>query len=88
MGDEYLIQDSRGLVGNCVLWWGPNRCGYTSRVEEAGIYSREEAYAQRKSRKTDIPWPRDVVMKAAKLTVDRQFLPRKPPRRRKKAVPS
>ena len=24
-------------------WWGPDRCGYVRRIEDAGIYSRAEA---------------------------------------------
>lgn len=38
---KYFIQH-RGYVGNCLLWWGPDRCGYTCDLNKAGRYTVEE----------------------------------------------
>lgn len=57
----YYIQDTRSYVGNCVLWWGPNRKGYVCSLDEAGLYSREDAEAQARSRSTDRAWPKSAV---------------------------
>lgn len=27
------------------LYWGPNRCGYTGNIDEAGVYTLSEALA-------------------------------------------
>lgn len=72
----YLIQDSRSYVGNCVLWWGPNRCGYTTDITEAGLYSKEEAEQQHRERATDIPRKHSDVVPLARLSVDMQRLPK------------
>lgn len=29
--------------GQRLAWWRPDRCGYTGKVEEAGLYEFEEA---------------------------------------------
>jgi hypothetical protein len=50
---NWLIQDCRQAVGNCALWWGPNRQGYVCSIEEAGRYTEQEARAQERSRETD-----------------------------------
>ena len=42
---RYFIQDKRGYVGNCILWWALNDCGYTCHLAEAQIYTEEEAKA-------------------------------------------
>ena len=35
---EYLVWSHEHSA-----WWGPDRCGYVRRIEDAGIYSRAEA---------------------------------------------
>ena len=31
--------------GQWHAWWGPNRSGYTTRMDEAGVYTFEDAWA-------------------------------------------
>ena len=38
----YVIRH-KGFVGNCILFWGPNRRGYTTDLKQAGKYNGEEA---------------------------------------------
>ena len=38
---KFLIL-TRRHVGDFLLWWGPNRCGYTANVDEAGRYDESE----------------------------------------------
>ena len=47
----WLILDSRSR--EYALWWGPNRSGYTVRLDEAGRYTEAEARSQEQSRSTD-----------------------------------
>jgi hypothetical protein len=42
-----LITFKHGFVGNDVLFWGKNCCGYTCIIEEAGRYTAEEAMSHR-----------------------------------------
>ena len=73
MGDEALfyVQDKRQHVGNCVLWWAKDRCGYTCHLDKAGLYTATECKGMRD---TDVPWPRAMVEEAASLMVDMQKL--------------
>lgn len=57
----YYIQDCRSIVGNCAVWWGPNRAGYTCNLNEAGVYTEEEALAQQSTRSTDIARPKELI---------------------------
>lgn len=52
--DLYYIQDARSYVGNSVLFWRPGGAGYTTNLDEAGLYTLEEASSHRD---TDIPIP-------------------------------
>ncbi len=70
----FYIQDTRGFVGNCPMWWGPDGRGYVTRLDEAGRYTEEEAIRQNKARDTDIPWPCDEIDKLARPTVDFQHM--------------
>lgn len=72
--DGFYIQDSRQMVGNCMLFWRPNRSGYTTDIDEAGVYTREEAYSQHKSRDTDVPWTVAYIRSHAKPRVDFQYV--------------
>ena len=55
--DHYIL-DIRSVVGNCALWWGPNGQGYTCNLDDAGLYTRAEAYSHRE---TDVPVPREMA---------------------------
>jgi hypothetical protein len=70
--DCYFIQDSRTFCGNDVLWWCPNGNGYTTDLNEAGIYHRSGASWYRP---TDIAWPVETIKPLAHLVVDMQQLP-------------
>lgn len=62
MSDEqYLIWDTRSCVGNSILWWGPKRSGYTTNVDEAGRYSKDEADHIHRHRPTDRPVELSIV---------------------------
>lgn len=61
----WLIQDTRQIVGNCILWWGHNGGGYTTELEKAGRYTEDEAKAQEKMR--------DGQDRAIPLSVAKQF---------------
>lgn len=44
MKDQYFIRSyEHQLGGRFAMWWGPNECGYTQSLDEAGLYSKEEA---------------------------------------------
>lgn len=49
---RYLIRDTTAR-GELVLWWGPDRCGYTTVLDKAGLYTKTEAEAIEKIRGTD-----------------------------------
>jgi hypothetical protein len=57
--DLFLIWCHEHERGGSVLWWRAQGKGYTSDIDEAGIYSRAEAEGQSRSRKSDeaVPVP-------------------------------
>lgn len=48
----WYMMDARSPVGNCAMWWGPKGVGYVCNLEEAGLYTLEEALGHRP---TDVP---------------------------------
>lgn len=56
--EPYLIRcvDDVGQQ-EMALWWRPERMGYTTSIDEAGRYTREEAEAQARSRNVDFAVP-------------------------------
>ncbi len=59
--EAYFIQDSRQVIGNCILWWAHEGAGYTCDLAQAGVFSGNDAANQRE---TDIPWPVEHTRKA------------------------
>ncbi|MBW2673559.1 MAG: hypothetical protein JRD89_09125 [Deltaproteobacteria bacterium] len=57
----YYLLDCRAPVGNSALWWRPDSKGYTCNLEEAGLYTEEQAGG---NRETDIPIPREIAAAA------------------------
>lgn len=55
MDREYLIMFKDGPMGDNVLWWRPDRSGYTVDVDQAGRYSKAEAESIRGLRGLDFP---------------------------------
>jgi trehalose utilization protein len=61
---RYYIEDVRQVVGNCVLWWGKNRAGYTCTLDDAGVYTGTEAAGiiGMRSESTDHAWPEAFIL--------------------------
>jgi hypothetical protein len=72
----YYLQDKRTYVGNCPMWWVKDGNGYTTRLDTAHRYTKDEAFAQHRMRETDIPWPCNVVDPLERPTIDVQDLHR------------
>lgn len=68
---KYFVQDTRGYVGNSVVWWRPNGRGYTVDIRDAGIYDDDEV---RGMRDTDVAWPVEDVLRLVQHHVDVQDL--------------
>jgi hypothetical protein len=61
---RYYIEDARQVVGNCVLWWGKDRAGYTCTLDDAGVYTGREAAGiiGLRSERTDHAWPEAFIL--------------------------
>lgn len=59
-GKKYVILDSRQIVGNCALFWRPDGAGYTSDLNDAGLYDKTEG-----RRETDIYVPIEAARSMA-----------------------
>lgn len=70
----YYIQDSRSYVGNSMLFWRDGGSGYTTNLEEAGLYSKQHAFSQHRCRSSDLPWPESYIRARAKSHVDMQSI--------------
>ena len=70
--DQYYIQERRSTVGNSILWWRPNGAGYTTKIDDAGVYSPEYAYSQHECRSSDVPWLKSYVDSKSVRHVDSQ----------------
>lgn len=71
---EFYYLHNGQYVGNAMLWWRQNGAGYTTNIDEAHKFTREEAYNYHRARKTDVPWNADHVDAKALKVADRQYL--------------
>jgi hypothetical protein len=74
--DRYYLQDSRGYVGNDMLFWAIDGKGYTTDMRNAHVYTKAEAVAQHEQRVTDIPWPKSYIDERTRPAVDMQHVKR------------
>lgn len=52
----------RGFSGDMLLWWRKGRCGYTTDIKQAHVFTKEEADRQHRCRPTeDFPWRKDFI---------------------------
>jgi rubrerythrin len=72
----FYLQDSRGFVGNDVLWWRKGGKGYTTDLREAETYTNEEAQHMHFARTSDIPWPKEYIDAKTRPAVDVQYIKR------------
>lgn len=72
MSQGYFLQDSRQVVGNDMLFWAQGRCGYTTNLDKAHVFTLEEALDERE---TDIPWAVEEMRARQRPVVDVQSLP-------------
>lgn len=72
----FYLQDSRGYVGNDVLWWAKGGNGYTTNLAGAETYTRERAQQMHDARRSDIPWPKDYIDTKTRPAVDMQYIKR------------
>ena len=72
----FYLQDSRGYIGNDVVWWGKDGKGYTTDLSKAHIYTKDEAQGMHFARATDIPWPKDYIDGKTRPAVDMQYIKR------------
>lgn len=70
----YYIQT--GYVGNAILWWGKESKGYTTDIEEAGVYTHQQAMRiiQRDQDKAWLCEHVDNCTAAHKKIIDSQYL--------------
>ena len=77
MSDQlFYLQDSRGYVGNDVLWWCEGGNGYTTDLRKAATYAKDAAERMHDTRETDIPWPKEYIDARTRPAVDMQYIDR------------
>ena len=62
---KYYLLDARNPIGNCALFWRPEGAGYTTNLNEAGLYDKGHS-----SRETDIEIPENIAKECAIIHVE------------------
>lgn len=71
---EFVLQDSRGNTGDRLMFWAKDGAGYTTNLENAQRYTKEQACSQNESRESDLPWPLAYLEALAEWSVDCQYV--------------
>lgn len=71
--EGYYIQDSRGYVGNDMLFWQKGG-GYTTNLDLAEVFSKERVERLCQERETDIAWPVKYMQEHCRPAVDFQYV--------------
>ena len=60
--NEYFLQDRRSYAGDYMFFWALDRKGYTTDINKAHIFTKDEAVGQYKCRDGgDLPWRCDFI---------------------------
>lgn len=70
---EFVLQDSRGNTGNRLMFWA-KAGSYTSNLDAAQRFTKEEAASQNEDRETDLPWPLAYLEARVEWSVDHQYV--------------
>ena len=69
----FYIQDTRQYVGNCMVWWGKDNCGYVCDIRQARIFAKGEAKKIcKRSDGTKKMWPKKYIDKRVEHHIDMQ----------------
>ena len=75
--EYYIQQKSRGYVGNSMLWWRHNNCGYVCDIREAKVWTEEEAKHHVEMAAGDlVAWPKPYIDERIKHHIDMQTVER------------
>lgn len=64
----YIIQS--GYVGNHMLFWKRDNCGYTTNLDDAKLWTEMEAKKQAQDREEDIAWPLDYLYQVMEACIN------------------
>ena len=67
----FYVQDTRGYVGNSMLWWAVEHKGYVCDIRKAHFWLKSEVKAVI-HRDTDIPWPARYIDDRVSHHIDMQ----------------
>ena len=79
---RYYIQNTAHYAFDFILWWGPDRRGYTHDLAKAGLYTEAEARSIVAIRGEEVAWAEQDVVTRTSQAVSIEAL------RRDNVVPS
>lgn len=75
--NDTLFYIQNGFVGNCVLFWAKDGCGYTTNIDKAQTYTKQEVLTRfARGRAEDLIWAAEEVENNIVRVVDSQYLDR------------
>ncbi|MCB5226235.1 hypothetical protein JAO78_005335 [Alishewanella sp. 16-MA] len=77
MSRQYYLRDTRSNVGSNAQFWA-NAGGYTTNLNDAEVFTEENALRQHRSRETDLPVAVDFITGKTRQRVDCQWLEASP----------
>ncbi len=74
--NDWYLQDKRQMVGNDMMWWAKDGKGYTTDLNKAHVFTKQEAFEHAKHRDSDVPWPKNYIDSISRPAVDFQYADR------------
>ncbi len=71
--EELFYIQAENYVGNSMIWWGPNYEGYTTKIDQAGKYTKVDAdQICSNPGRADIAWSVEYINGIAEKHIDMQ----------------